>query len=109
MRSAPGARIALIGNPLLQKQLQGIEARRMRKSCHETSEDSSCARERRQACETSARGYERQHRAHGHDVVLTSALHCGKPARQLEVEEELAMLPPVVAAIPQPPAPGSRR
>jgi hypothetical protein len=32
--------VALIGN---QKQLQGIEARRMRKSCHETSEDSSCA------------------------------------------------------------------
>ena len=29
MRSSPGARIALIGNPLLQKQLQGVEARRM--------------------------------------------------------------------------------
>ena len=43
MRSSPRARIALTGNPLLQKQLQGIEARRMRKSCHETSEDSSCA------------------------------------------------------------------
>ena len=109
MRRPPRERIALIDQPFLPEQLQGVEARRMKKSCHEATEDSSCARERRQACETSARGYERQHRAHGHDVVLTSALHCGKPARQLEVEEELAMLPPVVAAIPQPPAPGSRR
>ena len=109
MRSCPRARIALIGQPLLPKLLQAVEARRKNKRCHEASDIISCTRERWQACERSARRQARQRRAHGHAVVLTSAPHRGQPPRQLQVEEELAVLPPVVSATPRPPAAGSRR
>ena len=88
---------------------QGVEARRMKKSCHEASETSSCVRGRPQACERSVRGYERQRRAHGHDVPLTCAPHGGQPGRALGVEEVALVLSPAVSATPRPPAAGSRR
>ena len=108
MQRPPRDRIALNGEPLLPKQLQGVEARRMKKRCHEASDTISCTRGRPQASKTSARRQAGQRRAHGHAVVLTSAPHRGQPARQLEAEEELAVLPPVVSATPRPPAAGSK-
>jgi hypothetical protein len=68
----PRARIALIGQPLLPKQLQGVEARRMKKRCHEASDTISCTRGRPQASKMSDRRQAGQRRAHGHVVVLTS-------------------------------------
>ena len=109
MRRPPRSRIALIDQPLLPKQLQGVEAHRTKKRCHESSDTISCTRGRPQASKTSARRQAGQRRAHGHAVVLTSAPHRGQPPRQLQVEEELAVLPPVVSATPRPPAAGSRR
>ena len=53
MQRPPRDRIALNGEPLLPKQLQGVEARRVKTRCHEASEDSSCTRGRPQASETS--------------------------------------------------------
>ena len=51
----PRDRIALNGEPLLPKLLQGVEARRMKKRCHEASDTISCTRGRPQASKTSAR------------------------------------------------------
>ena len=81
----------------------------MKKSCHEASETSSCVRGRPQACERSVSGYERQRRAHGHDVPLTCAPHGGQPGRAVGVEEVALVLSPAVSATPRPPAAGSRR
>ena len=66
-------------------------------------------RGRWQACERSVRGYERQRRAHGHNVPLTCAPHGGQPGRALGVEEVALVLSPAVSATPRPPAAGSRR
>ena len=79
MQRPPRDRIALNGEPLLPKQLQGVEARRVKTRCHEASEDSSCTRGRPQASETSPRRLERQRRAHERDVVLTCAPQGGQP------------------------------
>ena len=103
MQRPPRARIALNGGHSPPEAAQGVEARRHEKRCHEASDIISCTRERWQACERSARRQARQRRAHGHAVVLTSAPHRGQPPRQLQVEEELAVLPPVVSATPRPP------
>ena len=53
--------------------------------------------------------YERQRRAHGHNVPLTCAPHGGQPGRALGVEEVALVLSPAVSATPRPPAAGSRR
>ena len=42
VRSSPRARIALIGQPLLPKQLQRVEARPLKKRCHGASAPMSC-------------------------------------------------------------------
>ena len=109
MRRPPHTRIALNDEPLLKFQLQRLEARRVKRRCHEASETSSCVRGRPQACERSVRGYERQRRAHGHDVPLTCAPHGGQPGLELGVEEVALVLSPAVSATPRPPAAGSRR
>ena len=92
MQRPPRACIALNGNHPPPEAVQGVEARRQKKSCHEASEDCSCARERRQARETSARGYERQRGGHGHDLVLTYAPLEEKALAREQVEEERAKL-----------------
>ena len=109
MQRPPRDRIALNGEPLLPKQLQGVEARRVKTRCHEASDDSSCTRGRPQASETSPRRLERQCRAHERDVVLTCAPQGGQPGRPLAVEQVALMLSPTVSATPRPPAAGSKR
>ena len=44
MQRPPRDRIALIGEPLLPKLLQDVEARRVKKRCYEASETISCTR-----------------------------------------------------------------
>ena len=109
MQRPPRARIALNGGHSPPEAAQGVEARRHEKRCHEASDTISCTRGRWQASETSARRQAGQCRAHGKVVVLTCTLRGGRPGRPMAVEEELAMLPPVVSATPRPPAAGSRR
>ena len=49
MRRPPPTRIALNDEPLLKFQLQRLEARRVKRRCHEASEPVSCTRGRPQA------------------------------------------------------------
>ena len=67
--AAPGRR----GAPSVEKVPRGL------------GDTISCTRGRWQACERSVRGYERQRRAHGHNVPLTCAPHGGQPGRALGV------------------------
>ena len=109
MRRPPRARIALIGEPLLPQLLQCVEARPRKKTCHAVSETGSCTRGRRYACETSTRGCVVQRRAHGHDLVLTSAPLEEKALAREQVEEERAKLSQAACTALWAPANGSRQ